>query len=98
MERMSHALRGSFLPFDWLYHAPINMFTNESSFTRISLAKNAKGAKVFLGELGVFAYMDVGEGREQAVPAHPALTAFVHPCTADAEALREKMFFHALSV
>ncbi len=33
-----------------------------------------------------FAYMDVGEGREQAVPAHPALTAFVHPCTTDAEA------------
>ena len=57
------------------------MFTNESSFTRISLAKNAKGAKVFLCELGVFAYTDVGEGREQ-----------------DAEALRENMFFHALSV
>ena len=32
--------------------------------------------------------MDVGEGREQAVPAHPAPTAFVHPCTADAEASR----------
>ena len=32
------------------------------------------------------ATMDVGQGREQAVPAHPALTAFVHPCTADAEA------------
>ena len=32
--------------------------------------------------------MDVGEGREQAVPAHPALTAFVHPCTAGAEASR----------
>ncbi len=32
--------------------------------------------------------MDVGQGRKQAVPAHPALTAFVHPCTADAEALR----------
>ena len=31
------------------------MFTNESSFTRISLANNAKSAKVFLGELGVFA-------------------------------------------
>ncbi len=29
---------------------------------------------------------NVGQGREQAVPAHPALTAFVHPCTADAEA------------
>ncbi len=27
--------------------------------------------------------MDVGEGREQAVPARPALTAFVHPCTAE---------------
>ena len=32
--------------------------------------------------------MDAGEGREQAVPAHPALTAFVRPCTADAEASR----------
>ena len=32
--------------------------------------------------------MEVGQGREQAVPAHPALTAFVHPCTADAEASR----------
>ena len=32
-----------------------------------------------------FAYRDVGEGREQAVLAHPAPTAFVHPCTADAE-------------
>ena len=41
----------------------------------------AKSAKVFLGGLGVFAYTDVGEGREQ-----------------DAEALREKIFFHALSV
>ena len=26
------------------------------------------------------------EGREPAVPEHPALTAFVHPCTAGAEA------------
>jgi len=34
------------------------MLTNESSFIRIFLAKNAKGAKVFLGELGVFAYRD----------------------------------------
>ena len=25
---------------------------------------------------------DVCQGREQAVPAHPELTAFVHPCTA----------------
>ena len=32
------------------------------------------------------ATMDADQGREQAVPAHPALTAFVHPCTADAEA------------
>ena len=38
------------------------------------------------GTLMRFAYRGVGEGREQAVPAHPALTAFVHPCTADAEA------------
>jgi hypothetical protein len=53
------------------------MLANESSFKE-SLAKNAK---VFLGGLGIFAYTDVGEGREQ-----------------DAEALREKMFFHALSV
>ena len=34
-----------------------------------SLAKNAKDAKVFLGGLGVFAYMDVGEGREQDAEA-----------------------------
>ena len=34
------------------------------------------------------ATMDVGDGRERAVPAHPALTAFVHPCTAGAEASR----------
>ncbi len=34
------------------------------------------------------ATMDVGEGREQAVPAHPAPTAFVRPCTAGAEASR----------
>ena len=52
-----------------------------SQVLKESLAKNAKDAKVFLGGLGVFAYRDVGEGREQ-----------------DAEALREKMFFHALSV
>ncbi len=32
--------------------------------------------------------MEIGEGRELAVSAHPALTAFVHPCTADAEVLR----------
>jgi hypothetical protein len=41
----------------------------------------AKIAKVFLGELCVFACRDAGEGREQ-----------------DEEALREKYFFHALSV
>ena len=35
------------------------MFTNESSFTKIFFAKNAKGAKVFLGELGVFARENV---------------------------------------
>jgi hypothetical protein len=52
-----------------------------SQVLKESLAKNAKDAKVFLGELCVFAYMDVGEGREQ-----------------DAEALREKIFSHALSV
>jgi len=28
---------------------------------------------------------EVGEGREQAVPARPAPSAFAHPCTADAE-------------
>ena len=33
--------------------------------------------------------MDVDRGREQAVPAHPALTAFVHPFMADAEASLE---------
>ena len=41
------------------------------------------------------ATMDVGEGREQAVPAHPALTAFVHPCTAGAEASRLDQSIHA---
>ena len=34
-----------------------------------SLAKNAKIAKVLLGELSVFAYRDVGEGREQDAEA-----------------------------
>ena len=38
------------------------------------------------------AYMDVeGQGREQAVSAHPALTAFVHPYTAGAEALQQEL-------
>ena len=32
--------------------------------------------------------MDAGQERKQAVPAHPALAEFVHPCAADAEALR----------
>ncbi len=35
------------------------MFTNELSFTRIFLAKKAKGAKIFLGELSVFARVNV---------------------------------------
>ena len=34
-----------------------------SQILKGSLAKNAKDTKVFLGGLGVFAYMDVGEGR-----------------------------------
>ncbi len=42
-----------------------------------------------------FAYKDVGEGREQAVPAHPALTAFVRSCTADAEASFLSTFYVA---
>ena len=40
-----------------------------SQVLKESLAKNAKDAKVFLGGLGVFAYMDVGEGREQDAEA-----------------------------
>jgi len=37
-----------------------------SQILKESLAKNAKA---FLGDLGVFAYMDVGEGREQDAEA-----------------------------
>ncbi len=40
-----------------------------SQVLKESLAKNAKDAKVFLGGLGVFAYTDVGEGREQDAEA-----------------------------
>ena len=36
--------------------------------------------------------MGVGQGREQAIPAHPALTAFAHPYTAEAEALQQKLY------
>ncbi len=38
----------------------------------------AKTAKVFLGELGVFAYTDVGEGREQDAEAWRELLNLTH--------------------
>ena len=57
-----------------------NIFTNESNF----IDGSRQDAKGLLGVLG----LHVGQGRKQAVPAHPALTAFAHPYTADAEALR----------
>ena len=41
------------------------MFTNESNFKNVS----RQGRKGFLGELCVFAYRDVGEGREQDAEA-----------------------------
>ena len=40
--------------------------------------------------------MDISEGREQAGPAHPALTVFVQPCTADAIAQRLDFFKDSL--
>jgi hypothetical protein len=45
-----------------------NIFTNESNFNNDS-RKDAKLAKKNLCGLGVFAYMDVGEGREQDAEA-----------------------------
>ena len=47
-----------------------------------SLAKNAKIAKVLLGELGVFAYRDVGEGREQDAEAWREEMIFFHASSA----------------
>ena len=41
--------------------------------------QDARNEKAFLGKLSVFDYIEAGEGRKQAVPVHPALTAFVHP-------------------
>jgi hypothetical protein len=45
-----------------------NIFTNESNFNNAS-RQDAKSAKVFLCVLSVFAYTDVGEGREQDAEA-----------------------------
>jgi hypothetical protein len=44
------------------------MFTNESNFKNVS-RQERQGRKGFLSELGVFAYRDVGEGREQDAEA-----------------------------
>ena len=61
-------------------------FTNENL---VASRKEAKHASKTLCVSASWPAWIAGQGREQAVPAHPALSAFVHPCTADAEALPE---------
>ena len=70
------------------------MFTNESNFKNVS----RQGRKGFLGELCVFAYRDVGEGREQAVPAHPCAHGICTSVYGNAEALRENVFSYPASL
>jgi hypothetical protein len=56
-----------------------NIFTNESNSKNIS-RKAAKNAKKNLCGLGVFAYMDVGEGREQDAEAWREKKFSFMPC------------------